>query len=177
MEQKQQILDDRMLGTAGFNGLLLHVFVWAGGTQVIMGNFAKCTTCASRTLLAPAVPPHCRKICTGTALPCQCATSMLGSCSPCSDLRRDTENETLFPDPLVVTGRTGSSCSHACREGSVGARVPQATPLSVGATGIIHCQPGEGWWPWELTAGVTCPELALLPRLHPGKLRNLCHRH
>lgn len=62
----------------------------------------------------------------------------------------------------------------------MGARVPQATPLSIRATGIVHCQatvtPGEGWWPWELTAGVTCPELALLPGLHPGKHRNLCHR-
>lgn len=117
-----------------------------------------------------------------TLLPCQCATLMLGSCSPCSDLRRDTENYTLsfFPEPLVLVGSTGSSCSHGCREGSVGGE-SHGLPLSLSirATGTaVLCQaavtPGKGWWPWELTGGVTCPELPLLPRLLRGH-RTLCH--
>lgn len=145
------------------------------------GAFAKCTTGASRILLTRALTAD-RSAQEQTdsaalsALPCQHVTLMLGSCSPCSDLRKDTEQDTLFlfPDPLVLVGSTGSSCSHGCREGSAGRKVPRAAPLSEHqSTGIaVLCQaavtPGEGWWPWELTAGATYPELALLPRLLPG---------
>lgn len=125
----------RKLGTASFNGnnsCTTPPWIYMGwGVQVMMGAFAKCTACASRALLTPAEPPQHRKVHTGTVLPCQCATVIAGSCSPCSDLRRDTENETfsLFPDPLVIVGSTGLS-SHGCREGSVGPRVPWAAPLS-----------------------------------------------
>lgn len=80
-----------------------------------------------------------------TVLPCQCATLTLGSCSPCSDLRRDTENDTLFlfPDPLVLVGSTGSSRSHGCREGSVGVKIPWAAPLSENQ-GHRNCCPLPG---------------------------------
>lgn len=112
------------------HALLHHVFVWAGGVQVMVCQVHNwCRQGSSHPSSATSLQkdPYRNSL---TVLPCQWATLRLGSCSPCSDLRRDTENDTIpLPRPLGSCGQQWVELFPWMQGGVSGARVPWAAPL------------------------------------------------